>query len=166
MQTDVGLEELRALPLHLKAVSRILTSRQLKWGSLKPTPTVTHLIQQGHTYSNRATPPNSAIPWAEHIQTITVHIWMTTISAYLWVHSTYVHIWVNTTYAYLWVYSTDMHVWVYTIFAYLWVHTDAYTYLGRLFERQFVSYRHRGMSPLNVHTSRKMASTQHTHSHH
>jgi hypothetical protein len=40
--------------------------------ALKPTPTVTHLLQQGHTYSNRATPSNSATPWAEHIQTIKV----------------------------------------------------------------------------------------------
>jgi hypothetical protein len=39
---------------------------------LTPTPTVTHLLQQGHTYSNRATPSNSAIPWAKHIQTITI----------------------------------------------------------------------------------------------
>jgi hypothetical protein len=31
---------------------------------LKPMPTVTHLFQQ-------ATPPNSATPWAKHIQTIT-----------------------------------------------------------------------------------------------
>jgi len=31
---------------------------------LKPTPIVTHLLQQGHTHSNSAT------PWAEHIQTI------------------------------------------------------------------------------------------------
>ena len=38
---------------------------------LKPTPTVTQLLQQGHTYSKRATPSNSAPPWAEHIQTIT-----------------------------------------------------------------------------------------------
>ena len=34
---------------------------------LKPTPTVTHLLKQGHTHSNRATPPNSATPWAESI---------------------------------------------------------------------------------------------------
>jgi hypothetical protein len=37
---------------------------------LKPMPTVTHLFQHGHTYSNEATPPNSATPWAKHIQTI------------------------------------------------------------------------------------------------
>jgi hypothetical protein len=36
---------------------------------LKPTPTVAYLLQQGHTYSNRAIPSNSATPWAEHIQT-------------------------------------------------------------------------------------------------
>ena len=34
-------------------------------------PTVTHLLQPGHTYSNKATPPNSATSWAKHIQTIT-----------------------------------------------------------------------------------------------
>jgi hypothetical protein len=38
----------------------------------KPTPTVTHFLQQGHTYSNKAKPPNSATPWAKHIQTTTV----------------------------------------------------------------------------------------------
>jgi hypothetical protein len=31
---------------------------------LKPTPTVTHLLQQGHMYSNRALCSNSATPWA------------------------------------------------------------------------------------------------------
>ena len=39
---------------------------------LKPTPTVTHLLQQGHTYTNRATTSKSATPWAETIQTTTV----------------------------------------------------------------------------------------------
>jgi hypothetical protein len=38
---------------------------------LKPTPTVSHLLQQGHTYSNEAT-PNSGTSWAEYIQTITI----------------------------------------------------------------------------------------------
>ena len=52
------------LHLHLKATSRILTSRQLGWGSYSPHP-------QWHTYSNRATPSDSVSPWAEHIQTIT-----------------------------------------------------------------------------------------------
>ena len=36
-----------------------------------PTPTVTHLLQPGHTYSNKATPPNGATPWSKNIQTIT-----------------------------------------------------------------------------------------------
>jgi hypothetical protein len=35
------------------------------------TPTVMHFLQQDHTYSNKATPPNRATPWAKHIQTIT-----------------------------------------------------------------------------------------------
>jgi hypothetical protein len=30
---------------------------------VKPTPTVAQLLQQDHTYSNKATPPNSATPW-------------------------------------------------------------------------------------------------------
>jgi hypothetical protein len=38
---------------------------------LKPTPTVTNFLQQGHIYFNKATPPNSATPWAKHIQTTT-----------------------------------------------------------------------------------------------
>ena len=37
----------------------------------KPTPTVTHFHQQGHTYSNKSTPLNSATSWAKHIQTTT-----------------------------------------------------------------------------------------------
>jgi hypothetical protein len=47
-------EELRVLCLHLKA-ARILASKQLGWG-LKPKSTVTHLLQQGHTHFNKATP--------------------------------------------------------------------------------------------------------------
>jgi hypothetical protein len=39
-------EELRVLHLHLKAASRILAPRTRV---SKPTPTVTHLLQQGHT---------------------------------------------------------------------------------------------------------------------
>jgi hypothetical protein len=38
-----------------------------------PTPTVTHLLQPGHTYSNKATPPNGATPWSKNRQTITFH---------------------------------------------------------------------------------------------
>jgi hypothetical protein len=41
---------------------------------LKPTSTVTHLLQQDHTYSNRATPSNNATSWAGHIQIITVRL--------------------------------------------------------------------------------------------
>jgi hypothetical protein len=40
---------------------------------LKPTTTVTHFLPQDHTYSNKATHPNSATPWTKHIQTITFH---------------------------------------------------------------------------------------------
>jgi hypothetical protein len=36
------------------------------------TPTVTHLLQPGHTYSNKATFPNGATPWSKNIQTTTL----------------------------------------------------------------------------------------------
>jgi hypothetical protein len=54
-------------------IQRLLVKDWLpgNWGeSLKPTPTVTHLLQSGHTYSNKATPPNGATPWSKNIQTI------------------------------------------------------------------------------------------------
>jgi hypothetical protein len=37
---------------------------------LKSTPTVTLLLQQGHTHSNSATTSSSATLWAKHIHTI------------------------------------------------------------------------------------------------
>jgi hypothetical protein len=58
-----GGEEGRVLHLHLKAARRKLASRQLG-GGLKPTPTVTYLFPKCHTYSNKATPPNSVASWA------------------------------------------------------------------------------------------------------
>jgi hypothetical protein len=64
-------ETLRALHLHLKADRRKLTSRQLGGRFSKPIPTVTHFLQQGYTYPNKAIPPNNAIPWVKHTQTIT-----------------------------------------------------------------------------------------------
>jgi hypothetical protein len=39
---------------------------------LKPMTRITHFLQQDLTYSNKPTPPNSATPWAKHIQTTTV----------------------------------------------------------------------------------------------
>jgi hypothetical protein len=33
---------------------------------------MTQVLQQGHTYSNRVKPSNSATPWAEHTQAITI----------------------------------------------------------------------------------------------
>ena len=38
---------------------------------LKPMPTVIHFLQQGYRYFNKATIPNSANPWAKHIQITT-----------------------------------------------------------------------------------------------
>jgi hypothetical protein len=80
-------KELRVLHLDPKAArERTVFHRQLEEGffhtgqnlsidASKPTPTVTHILQQGHTYSNIATPPNSGTPWAKRIQTtISSHI--------------------------------------------------------------------------------------------
>ena len=35
---------------------------------------MTYFLQQDHTYSNEAIPPNNAIPWAKHIQTTTTSV--------------------------------------------------------------------------------------------
>jgi hypothetical protein len=53
-QTGMALEGLRVLHLVVKADRKRLISRQLGGGS--PSPTVTHFLQQGHTYSSKATP--------------------------------------------------------------------------------------------------------------
>jgi hypothetical protein len=72
IQAGMVQEKLRVLQLYLKAACRILAARMRV---LKPTPTVTHLLQQGHTYPTRATPLNNATPCAEHVQTLThLHI--------------------------------------------------------------------------------------------
>ena len=79
IQAGMVQEELRVLCLHPKAASGRPTSRQLGWGSYThthsdtPIPTRSHLFQQGHTYANKATPPNGVTPWPKNIQTITFH---------------------------------------------------------------------------------------------
>ena len=67
------------MPFPRPSISKLrqLASRKLGGSSLKahapsPNPPVTHFLQQGHTYSNKATPPNSVTPWAKGIQTATV----------------------------------------------------------------------------------------------
>jgi hypothetical protein len=62
---------LKVLHLHLKAANQNTGFQAARMKVLKPTPTVTHLLQQGHTYhtySNKATPSNSATLWAERIK--------------------------------------------------------------------------------------------------
>jgi hypothetical protein len=63
-------EEQRVLCLLLKAPRRSLTKALGR--ASKPTPRVAYFLQQDYTYSNKATPPNSATPWAKHGQTTTV----------------------------------------------------------------------------------------------
>jgi hypothetical protein len=62
IQSGMVQEELRVLHLVPKANRRRLASRQLDKGL------------KAHTYSNKVTPPNSATPWAKHIQTTTESI--------------------------------------------------------------------------------------------
>jgi hypothetical protein len=71
IQEGRALEELRVLHLVPKA-NRRLTPQAARRRVSKPTPTVTHFLQQGHTYSNKTSPLNSAAPWAKHIQTTTL----------------------------------------------------------------------------------------------
>jgi hypothetical protein len=52
----MGLEELRVLRLHLKATGEKIKFQAARMRLLKSTPTVTHFLQQGHTYSSKATP--------------------------------------------------------------------------------------------------------------
>ena len=58
-------EELRVLLLFLKAARRRLAPKWLGGGSHCPPP-------KCHTSSNKATPPNSTIHWAKHIQITTI----------------------------------------------------------------------------------------------
>ena len=61
--------------------------RQLGRRSQSPPSTVTHFLQQSHTYSNKVTPPNSAIPWAKHIQTthvISFKVWKLIFAYGVW----------------------------------------------------------------------------------
>ena len=66
MQADMVLEkELRVLASwsHKQEEGLCLTGHGLSiYKSSKPASTVTHFLQQDHTYSNKATPPNSATP--------------------------------------------------------------------------------------------------------
>jgi hypothetical protein len=56
-------EELRVLHLVLKADRRRLDIPQAAGRRVsEPNPKVTHFLQQDHTYSKKAKPPNSAIP--------------------------------------------------------------------------------------------------------
>ena len=63
----MALEELRVLHLVLKKQEKTTVFQAARRRVSKPTPTVTHFLQQGHTYSNKAIPPNSAIPHGQSI---------------------------------------------------------------------------------------------------
>ena len=63
-------EELRVLHLVPKA-NRRLASTKLGEGPQNP-PHSDTLPPKGHAYSNKAISPNSAIPWAKHIETTTL----------------------------------------------------------------------------------------------
>jgi len=62
IQAGLMQEELRVLHLHLKPATEY--SQEASYRALKPTHTVTYLLQ-------KSTPPNSASPWPRYIQSIT-----------------------------------------------------------------------------------------------
>jgi hypothetical protein len=70
-QADLMLEELRVLCLVPKTNIRLPCNQKDSGGGSQSPSAQTHFFQQGHTYLNKATPPNSATPWATHIQTTT-----------------------------------------------------------------------------------------------
>jgi molecular chaperone GrpE (heat shock protein) len=53
-------KELRVLHLVLKGTKRKNSFHMARKRVSKPTPTVTHFLQQGYTYSNKAIRPDSA----------------------------------------------------------------------------------------------------------
>jgi hypothetical protein len=55
-------EELRAQHLDSKGKQEETGFQAARMRLLKPTPTVTYFLQQGHTYSSMATSPNGATP--------------------------------------------------------------------------------------------------------
>ena len=69
----VGHGDVQAdMVLELRAYIFLGTQQEVNWDTgcglrvcetLKSASTVTHFLQQGHTYSNKATPPNSVIPY-------------------------------------------------------------------------------------------------------
>ena len=70
MQADMVLEkELRVRYLGLQAAEGAVyyTGVTRTQETSKPAPIVTHFLQQGHTYSNKTTPPNSTPPYRPSI---------------------------------------------------------------------------------------------------
>ena len=69
MKADMVLEDLRVLHIHLQATgSDLCCTLGVPSASeiSRAKPTVTPFLQQGHTYSNKATPHNSATPSGGH----------------------------------------------------------------------------------------------------
>ena len=67
----MALDELRVLHLVLKGNQKKTGFQAARRRVSKTTPKVTHFLKQGHTHSNKTTPPNRATPWAKRIQTTT-----------------------------------------------------------------------------------------------
>ena len=68
VQAGMVLEELRVLPLVRKVARLRLTPMWLGGWSPSPPSRVINFLQEGHTYSSKATSPNSDISWTKHIQ--------------------------------------------------------------------------------------------------
>jgi hypothetical protein len=64
MQADIVLEKFY---IFIWRRAQVYAMLGLAWMSeiFKPTPTMTHLFPQDHTYYNKATAPNNATPWVK-----------------------------------------------------------------------------------------------------
>ena len=71
IQAGMVQEELKVLHLHPKEARNRLR-RQL--GGVSPSPP-----PEWYTFSNKATPSNSATPWAKHMQTVTSSLYLKSI---------------------------------------------------------------------------------------
>jgi hypothetical protein len=66
-------KELRALSFVVRQMEEEVGFQATRRMIMKPTPTVTHFLQQGHTYFNKVTLPNSDISFVKQSQTTTSH---------------------------------------------------------------------------------------------
>ena len=56
-----------------------------------PTSAVTPFFKQGHTYSNKAIPPDSVTQWAKNIQTTAMFVFLVWVNSLRTIFFSYIH---------------------------------------------------------------------------